>query len=100
MSENNETQEIGAIDFEDANLLFNLLFKQNDHLENSEEIGIALYRLRGTNKGRVVFSGTELDENKWEQVATNNSFTTSADGKTVTNSPTSSQKKFLTVYFS
>ena len=100
MSDNNETQEIGAIDFQDANLLFNLLFKQNDHLDESQVIGIALYRLKGTDKGRVIFSGTQLDERKWEKVAVNSTFLLQDGESTHTVEVARPEKKFIKVYFS
>lgn len=97
---NNETQEIGAIEFQDANQLFNLLLKQWDLCEDNR--GIALYKLKGTDKGRVIFSGTELDKSKWEKIAENEIFSQNNKESIVEKEDIESEKKLksITVYFS
>ena len=74
MSDEPQEHKLGAIDFKDANLLFNLLMSQNDKAKDSEVIGIALYKHRETGMGRVIFKGTSIDEEVWKQIMVNAQF--------------------------
>lgn len=69
-----EEQDVGMLPFIEAKLLFNVIRDENDKLDDSDVIGVALYKHKETGLGRVIFKGMQIDEDIWQQVMINAAF--------------------------